>query len=155
MGRTIRTIQNFDGHAYGRRTTGSGFTRGGDVLETDTAQDVTTDFQYDSGGRLATETAYDANGSVVVPEATKYLYTSPIDGSLQTVEVDPDSTDGLSQNGTTRDWTITGTRPYDDDLRPGRGNAHQHRPTGGDAYLRLRQRRPRDFRRRDHTADGR
>ena len=42
-------------------------------------------------------------------EATKYLYTSPIDGSLQTAEVDPDSTDSLSQNPTTLDWTASGT----------------------------------------------
>ncbi len=104
MGRTVRTIQNYDGLPYG--ATGSGFTSSGYVLASDMAQDVTTDYQYDAAGRLVAQTAYDANGSTVVPEATRYLYTSPIDGSLRTVEVDPNSTDELSPDAN-GDWTIT------------------------------------------------
>ena len=45
--------------------------------------------------------------TALVPEATEYLYTSPIDGSLQTIEVDPGSTDVLSQDAETGDWTIS------------------------------------------------
>ena len=62
-GRTVRTIQNYDN---------------GDVDETDTDQDVTVEYQYDSGGRLVTMTAYNAKGSGngVQEQATKYLYTS-------------------------------------------------------------------------------
>jgi hypothetical protein len=61
--------------------------------------------RYDTGGRLVTQTAYDAKGSAVVPESTKYLYTSTIDGSLQTAEVEPDSADSVTQNGSLV-WTI-------------------------------------------------
>ncbi len=59
-GRTVRTIQAFDGQPYG--ATGSGFASGGGLLETSTGQDVTVDYQYDSAGRLVTMTAYDAKG---------------------------------------------------------------------------------------------
>ena len=54
-------------------------------------------------------TAYDAKGSGngVTAEATKYLYTSTINGSWQTGVVDPDSTDVLSQDTTTEVWSIT------------------------------------------------
>ena len=98
MGRTIRTIQDY---------VPSGLDLKGLPTATDTAEDVTTAFQYDSGGRQVTQTAYDATGMPVVPEATDCLYTSPIDGSLQTIEVDPGSTDVLSQDAETGDWTIS------------------------------------------------
>ncbi len=98
MGRTTATIQNY---------VAAGLDSKGLPTATDTAEDVTTAFQYDSGGRLVTQTAYDATGSALVPEATEYLYTSPIDGSLQTIEVDPGSTDVLSQDAETGDWTIS------------------------------------------------
>jgi hypothetical protein len=39
-------------------------------------------------------------------QETKYLYGSTIDASWQTGEVDPDSTDSVSQSSTTLDWTI-------------------------------------------------
>ena len=42
----------------------------------------------------------------VVAEATKYLYASTIDGSQQTGVVQPDSSDSLSQDPTTLDWSI-------------------------------------------------
>jgi YD repeat-containing protein len=59
--------------------------------------------------RLATMTAYNAKGSGngVDSQATKYLYTSPVNASWQTGIVYPDSTDTLSQNSTTKVWTIT------------------------------------------------
>ena len=65
--------------------------------------------QYDSGGGLVTQTAYDANGSgqYALTQATKYLYSSPIGGSLQSAEVAPDSTDSVSQTAATLDWSIT------------------------------------------------
>ncbi len=83
-GRTMSTIQNY---------VAAGLDCNGLPIATDTAQDVTTGYQYDFAGRLVTQTAYNANGTTVVAEATKYLYESPLDGSLQTNEVDPDSTD--------------------------------------------------------------
>ena len=150
LGRTIRTIQNYDRLAYVclRQRIQRHRDRPADQQH---RQDVTTDDQYDSAGRLVTQTAYDTTAHhSIVAEATKYLYTSTIDGSLQTGEIDPDSTDVLSQNPATLDWTITsGDRQYLDHVRPGRRSAHQHRPTRGDAYLCLQQRRPADFRQRD------
>ena len=106
-GGIVRTIQNFDGLAYG--TTGSGFDNSGNVLETDTDKDITVDYQYASGDRLVTMTAYDAMGSGngVQQEATRYLYGSTINASWQTGVVYPDSTDVLSQDSTTNLWTIT------------------------------------------------
>ncbi len=71
------------------------------MLDTVTDYDVTVDYGYDSSGRLVTMTAYDATGTTVTPEATKYLYTSTVNASWQTGEVDPDSTDTLSQDSTT------------------------------------------------------
>lgn len=93
-GRTVRTIQNYDD---------------GSVAETDTDQDVTVEYQYDSGGRLVTLTAYNAKGSGngVQTQATKYLYASAINASWQTGAVYPDSADVLSQDSTTKVWTIT------------------------------------------------
>ena len=76
-------------------------------MAADTAEDVTTAYQYDTSGRLVTLTAYDANGSTLVSEQTKYLYQSTLDAELQTTQVSPDSTSTLSQNSTTLDWTIT------------------------------------------------
>ncbi len=93
-GRTVRTIQNYVN---------------GTVQETDTDCDLTVDYQYDSGGRLVTLIAYNAKGSGngVQEQATKYLYTSPINASWQTAAVYPDSDDVLSQDSTTKVWTIT------------------------------------------------
>ncbi len=93
-GRTIRTIQNY---------------ANGTVAETDTDCDSTVEYEYDSGGRLVTMTAYNAkgSGSGVQAQATKYLYTSAVNASWQTAAVYPDSDDVLSQNGTTKVWTIT------------------------------------------------
>ena len=98
MGRTLRTIENY---------VPAGLDQNGNPVAADTAEDVTTDYQYDTFGRLATLTAYDANGSTLVPEQTKYFYQSTLDASLQTTQVSPDSTDTLSQDSTTLDWTIT------------------------------------------------
>ncbi len=93
-GRTVRTIQNYVN---------------GTVQETDTDCDLTIDYQYDSGGRLVTLTAYNAKGSGngVQEQATKYLYTSAINASWQTAAVYPDSDDVLSQDSTSKVWTIT------------------------------------------------
>ena len=98
-GRTIRTIQNYVN---------------GTVEETDTEQDITVDYQYDSRGRLATMTAYNAKGDDgnpnnenVEPQSTKYLYACEYNASWQTAVVYPDSTDVLSQDSTTKIWTIT------------------------------------------------
>ncbi len=93
-GRTIRTIQNYDD---------------GDVDETDTDCDSTVEYEYDSGARLVTLTAFNPKGSGngVEEQATKYLYTSTVNASWQTAAVYPDSTDTLSQDGTTKVWTIT------------------------------------------------
>jgi RHS repeat-associated protein len=93
-GRVVKTIQNYDD---------------GTVEETDTDCDSTVDYEYDSGGRLVTMTAYNAKGSSngVQSQATKYLYQSQINASWQTAVVYPDSTDVLSQNQTTSVWSIT------------------------------------------------
>ena len=101
LGRTVRRIQNSDGNV-------SGSAGSANIAETDTAQDITTDYQYDSFGRLATMTAYDAKGAGkgVMPEATLYLYNSALDASLQTIVVAPDSTDLLAADGN-GDWTFT------------------------------------------------
>ena len=107
-GRTVRTIQNFDGLVYGE--TGSGFNADGSMRETDTDHDVTVDYQYDSAGRLVTMTAYDAKGSGngVTAEATKYIYACPYNGSLQTAVVYSDDTaDNSLQDSVTLDWTIS------------------------------------------------
>ncbi|NLZ00643.1 MAG: hypothetical protein GXY25_08910 [Pirellulaceae bacterium] len=54
-------------------------------------------------------TAYNAKGSGkgVQSQATKYLYTSTINASWQTAAVYPDSDDVLSQDSTSKVWTIT------------------------------------------------
>ena len=118
-GRVVRTIQNYDN---------------GTVDETDTEQDVTVEYEYDSGGRLVTMTAYNAKGSGngVQEQATKYLYTSAVNASWQTAVVYPDSDrralaerdhQGLDDHDRQR-------RPRFDRLRPP-GPHHQHdRPAG-------------------------
>ena len=107
-GRTIRTIQNFDGQEYGATyPVVSGFDSDGHVQAGDTDYDITVDYQYDSAGRLVTMTAYDANGTTVQPEATKYIYGCAYNGSLQTAVVYPDDTvDVPVQDSTTKDWSI-------------------------------------------------
>jgi YD repeat-containing protein len=97
-GRAIKTIQNY---------------ADGIVSETDTACDLTTEYQYDSKGRLATMTAVNAKGDDGNPntvnidhQTTKYLYTSVINASWQTAVVYPDSTDSLSQDPATKIWTV-------------------------------------------------
>ena len=77
MGRTICTIQNY---VNGRP----------EATETD--QDVTTAYAYDPQGRLGAQVAFDANGDSVALQETCYVYESPMDGSLQTGVIYPDST---------------------------------------------------------------
>ena len=98
-GRTVRTIQNY---------------QNGTVEETDTDQDITVDYQYDSSGRMVTMTTYNAKGDDsnsgtvnVQVQKIKYLYTSAINASWQTAVVYADSTDVLSQDSTTKVWAIT------------------------------------------------
>ena len=93
-GRVVRTIENY---------------ANGTVEAGDTQCDVTTKYDYDTLGRLATVTAFDARGTgeTIQEEATKYLYNSPYDASLTTAVVSPDSTDVLNQDTTTHVWTIT------------------------------------------------
>ena len=54
-------------------------------------------------------TAYNAlgSGNGVQQQATKYLYGSALNASWQTGVIQPDATDTLSQNSTTRVWTVT------------------------------------------------
>jgi RHS repeat-associated protein len=105
-GNTLRTIQDFDGKAYGQA--GSGFGSSGNVLDTDMAEDLTTDYHYDSAGRLATMTVYDAQGpgTTLQSQVTEYIYGSTVDASLVTAVVDPGSTDTVSQDSS-GDWSIT------------------------------------------------
>lgn len=58
---------------------------------------------------LATMTVYNAKGAGdgLQTQATKYLYGSVVNASLQTGVVYPDSTDVLSQSSTTKVWTMT------------------------------------------------
>ena len=100
-GRVVRTIKDYTGPGA--------FDSTAIPLETDTAKDVTTDYRYDSAGRLVTVIAYDPKGSGngVQQEFTKYLYQSLVDGSLRTAVIYPDSTDAVSQNAATGDWSIT------------------------------------------------
>ena len=53
-GRTLRTIESY---------VPAGLDQNGNPVAADTAEDVTTDYQYDTFGRLATLTAYDAQHS--------------------------------------------------------------------------------------------
>ncbi|MGO9108944.1 MAG: Calx-beta domain-containing protein [Thermoguttaceae bacterium] len=109
MGRTIRTIQNY---------VAGGLTTYGNLENTDTAEDITTDSLYDSSGRLAATVAYDATGSGnVQAQTTAYLYESPLDPSLQTNEIEPDSTDvpaavSVSLSQTNGVATATGANSY-------------------------------------------
>jgi len=82
-GRTVSTIQNYDSSELGSN---------GLPTQDDTAQDVMTAYQYDSAGRLATMTVYDAQGpgTTLQSQATEYLYGSTVDASLVTAVVDPD-----------------------------------------------------------------
>lgn len=98
-GRVVKTIQNY---------------HNGTVEETDADRDVTVEYEYDSFGRLATVIVYNAKGDDGLPfqenveqQKTRYLYESPINASWQTGVVYPDSEDSLSQNQTTKVWTIT------------------------------------------------
>ena len=111
VGHVVRTIQNYDGLAYGGQ--GSGFDQYGFPLETSTECDVTVDYQYDSAGRLVTMTAYNAKGDDddpntenVEPQQTCYLYEAALTGWLQTAVVYPDSGDTLYQDPATHLWTI-------------------------------------------------
>ena len=65
-------------------------------------------YQYDAFGRMSTMIACDplVAGNGVQYQATKYLYGSPINGSLQIAVVYPDSTDTVSQDSN-GDWVIS------------------------------------------------
>ena len=106
LGRTICTIQN----RYN-----------GTVEETDTAQDLTTRYQFDSQGRLAAMVAVNAKGSGngVELQTTAYLYESKFDASLQTNAIYPDSADmpagvsvALAQTGGVATATTTAAHGY-------------------------------------------
>jgi YD repeat-containing protein len=103
-GRMIETIQNYGADALDAN---------GLPVAGDTDEDVTVTYGYDSAGRLATQTAYDATPTALTPEITKYLYastyggtTAAINASWQTAVVYPDSADTTTQNAN-GDWTIT------------------------------------------------
>jgi RHS repeat-associated protein len=98
LGRTIKTIENFDD---------------GVVDETDTDQDITVEYEYDSSGRMVTLIAHNSLGDDGDPgnenvqqQKTKYLYESVYGGSLQTAAVYPDSTDLIAQDSNNV-WTIS------------------------------------------------
>ena len=139
-GRTIRTI---------RATPAPADFNGNLPKETDTAEDITTDYQYDTAGRLATMTAYDAKGAGQRRRGRndRYLYTSPLSPDLQTGAVDPGVT-GAVQNSSTLDWTYTGTdctsTTYD-----WMGGSSLDRPARGDAHVHLRHGRSANPGRRD------
>ena len=108
-GRTWITNQNYvaGGTVYGCFYPVKGDSQvAAELKPTDTDEDVVVKYDYDSSGRLATMVAYDANGTSVTEEATKYLYGSPVNASWQTAVVYPDSTDTVAQDGN-GDWTIT------------------------------------------------
>ncbi|TWT37190.1 tRNA(Glu)-specific nuclease WapA precursor [Posidoniimonas corsicana] len=94
LDRPIREIRNYNDGA---------------VVETDTRQDITTAYEYDTLGRLATVTALNAKGSGggVVSQATRYLYESPTNAFVRTGEVSADATDVLTQDQNTLVWSIT------------------------------------------------
>ena len=86
------------------------------LLEIDTECDVIVKYNYDSAGRLATMTAYNAKGddddvgddpsNNIELQTTTYLYTSPINASWQTAVVYPDSEDELQQDASGV-WSFT------------------------------------------------
>jgi YD repeat-containing protein len=51
-------------------------------------------------------TAYNAKGTAVEAQSTRYLYGSTVNAAWQTGVVAPDSTDTLSQNATTKIWSF-------------------------------------------------
>jgi RHS repeat-associated protein len=72
-------------------------------LETDTDQRRTTQWLYDSAGRLSKQRAWNPKGADTVPgdnniefQDTTYLYESPIDGAWVTSTIYPDSADTTS-----------------------------------------------------------
>jgi hypothetical protein len=79
LGRTTRTVANYvDG-----------------VDEEDTDADQTTEYLYDSAGRLAAQRACNPKGlgNGVENQDTRYLYESAIDRSWATSAIAPDSAD--------------------------------------------------------------
>jgi RHS repeat-associated protein len=83
LGRTVAVIANYiDGVA----------------LETESDTDQTTQYIYDTAGRLSKQRALDPKGSGngVQNQDTTYLYESAISGSLVTNTIYPDSTDTTS-----------------------------------------------------------
>ncbi len=112
-GRALRTIQNYTSPSDFTNGSplppGEGMGEGGIPLDTDIDHDITVDYQYDSGGRLATMTAYDANGSTVTPETTTYLYGSAVNASWQAGVVYPDSAASNSQTIAAGNLTRSGT----------------------------------------------
>jgi RHS repeat-associated protein len=100
-GRIVITIQHYDADGLNREISASDTYQDVDskLKNTDTEQDITAYYQYDSAGRLATMVAYNAKGSGDIEEqATKYLYTSQVNASWQTGIIYPDSADSLSQD---------------------------------------------------------
>ena len=109
-GRVVLTIQNYvPGGFYNLPAAGNSDTAvHNDLKQGDTEQDVTVKYDYDSAGRLATMVAFNADGSTVTAQATKYLYDSTVNASWQTGVVYPDDTADIpTQDPATRDWSIT------------------------------------------------
>lgn len=92
-GRTVRTIANYNN---------------GVVAETEVDQDITAEYEYDWNGRLSTVIALNPKGSGngIEYQKTRYLYESTINALLPTKVVAADSTDVLSQDLDTLEWSI-------------------------------------------------
>jgi YD repeat-containing protein len=114
LGRTTKTIANLTGN--------------GIVSETDTDENQTTVYIYDSAGRLVTLRALNPKGDDQDPynenvenQDTRYLYESEIDRSWVTNVIYPDSSDtdgpylnvySLTRTGTTASVTTTTNHGY-------------------------------------------
>ena len=143
-----RTIQNFDGLAYGTQQAADSQLPAAQFWKPIRTNDVTTDFQYDYGGRLVTQTAHDAKGSGkgVANEATK---TSTIPRSMPRSRRRwslptrptrfPRTPRSIGQSPaartTRRRLTTCGAAPLHDD-RPAGGGAHLPLRFGGAAICR-------------------
>ncbi|MCX5673920.1 MAG: autotransporter-associated beta strand repeat-containing protein [Planctomycetota bacterium] len=115
-GRTVRTIANYDDG----------------VEATDTDTDQTTEYDYDSAGRLSIVRARNPKGTYIEDQETQYLYESEINRSWVTNVIYPDSADidgpylsvgSLISSGTTATATVSGHGYSEGDLVRVRGAA--------------------------------
>jgi RHS repeat-associated protein len=91
LGRTIRTVENYDN---------------GTVEATDVDKDRTTEYVFDSMGRMACLKAYNADGVNVSSQCTYYVFGDSTSGRLPTAVLYPDTQASFSVNATTKIVTI-------------------------------------------------